>query len=401
MKYLRFPVFVFACALGAVHAQDENRPPPPVIPDFSNLDEFIYVPKSTVSLGVRHLSGAKTSFTGGGNVATVSNIGDETSDDIARVYRDGYVLPDARTTTVPSTGNPVQDPSTGAPEPIADDDRTNSWKYESANQLTEQEGFIAFHSYSADIVDATPRNRDAKAIPGLELAANYDMGKILGSRFEWSITAGMSVNDISAQTTGGVTANINTVTDYYNLFGQTPPEPPFTSPTANFETLPNGSSVATNTAVLISDVPVLRQEGTISNNTDVTNRWKLKGSYFTFRAGPTIWFPINERFRASVSLGGALVYVGTNYQVTETFSPDDGPDIVEVAASDETQLLAGYYVDASLQFDLTERAGFYAGAVYQSTGSYSQHVQDANSSYSTKVDLEGQSGLRAGMTIRF
>jgi hypothetical protein len=64
-------------------------------------------------------------------------------------------------------------------------------------------------------------------------------------------------------------------------------------------------------------------------------------------------------------------------------------------------VLSGYYVDASLQFDLTERAGFYAGAVYQSTGSYTQHARDASSDYTTKIDLEGQSGLRAGMTIRF
>lgn len=403
MKYLRLSLFVAACALGTARAQDERQPPPPEIPDFTNLDEFIYEPKSTVSLGVRHLSGAKTSFSGTGRILTAENPGAATGDDIVRTYRDGRVLPDARTTPNTDTGgNPTRDPGgAGTSEPIADDDRTNSWSYARAEQLAEMEGFVAFHSYSADVIDATSRDKEARAIPGLELAAAYDMGKILGSRFSWSITGGMSLNDINSSTSSAVQATVRTITDYYSLFGQTPPPPPYTSPSSGSETLPGGSVVVTDTSVLISDQPALRQETAVTNATSVTNRWKVKGSYFTFRAGPTVWVPIAKRFRASVSLGAALVYAGTNYSVAESFSPDGGAPITDFVTSDETKLLPGFYVDASLQFDLTERAGFYAGAVYQSTGSYTQRIQNANADYATKVDLEGQSGLRAGMTIRF
>jgi hypothetical protein len=63
MKYFRLVLVLSASALGALLAQDEERRAPPThIPDFSNLDEYIYEPKSTVILGFRHLSGAKTSF---------------------------------------------------------------------------------------------------------------------------------------------------------------------------------------------------------------------------------------------------------------------------------------------------------------------------------------------------
>ena len=46
----------------------------------------------------------------------------------------------------------------------------------------------------------------------------------------------------------------------------------------------------------------------IENELNVANHWKLKGAYYTFRAGPTIWIPFGSRFRASVSAGAALVY---------------------------------------------------------------------------------------------
>src|SRR5581483_10893539 len=68
MKHFRFALIVFALALGIVRvcAQDEEerKAPPIEIPDFSNLDEYIYVPQSTVTLGFRHLSGPKMKFSG-------------------------------------------------------------------------------------------------------------------------------------------------------------------------------------------------------------------------------------------------------------------------------------------------------------------------------------------------
>jgi hypothetical protein len=184
-----------------------------------------------------------------------------------------------------------------------------------------------------------------------------------------------------------VDATITTRRDYYSLFGQTPPEPPY------------AASSAVDSPVLLANEPALSL--TTTSNGTVENRWKLKGSYFTFRAGPTIWIPFSSRFRLSISVGGALVYAGTSYSVVETFTPEIGADIVESSSSVENKLLPAYYADASLQFDLTERAGFYAGAVFQSAGSYDQTIESEKAHYATKIDLANQNGLRAGMSIRF
>jgi hypothetical protein len=420
MKYLRAALVVFAAAVSLARAQDEDqsrRTPPVDIPDFSNLDEYIYEPKSTVTLGFRHLSGAKTSFSGKGRILAAEDPGPPTGANIQRIYHDGIVSPDTRSVgRVDTSGNPVIDPDSNAQifDPIAPDGRTNSWSYANNSQRDAVPGYMAFHSYSADIIDSTVRDASANSTNGLELAVSRDMGKLFGTRMTWNLTAGMSMNDISSSKVGTVAANITTTTDLYPLFGQTPPDAPYSAPssTSQIVTDANGlpilnsdgsqQTVTVDTTVLLGNEPVTRIVGPpTTNTTSVTNRWKVKGAYYTFRAGPTVWIPITSRFRASLSLGPALIYAGTVYGVTETFLPEAGAEITDSAASQESKLLWGYYADATLQFDLTDRAGFYAGAVFQSAGNYDQKLESANASYSTNVDLANQSGLRAGMTIRF
>jgi hypothetical protein len=52
MKYLRFALLVFVAAASLVRGQDEQQQRPPTeIPDFSNLDDYIYEPKSILSFG--------------------------------------------------------------------------------------------------------------------------------------------------------------------------------------------------------------------------------------------------------------------------------------------------------------------------------------------------------------
>src|ERR1041385_2495784 len=128
MKYFRAALVVFATVLSVARAQqddDQSRRTPPVeIPDFSNLDEYIYEPKSTVTLGFRHLSGAKTKFAGTGKIVSPEDPGALAGANLERVYHDGAVHPDTRTTArLDASGNPVIDPESGSQifDPIAPD----------------------------------------------------------------------------------------------------------------------------------------------------------------------------------------------------------------------------------------------------------------------------------------
>jgi hypothetical protein len=419
MKFFRAALVVFAATLSLARAQDDDqsrRTPPVEIPDFSNLDEYIYEPKSTVTLGFRHLSGAKTSFSGTGKILSPEDAGPLTGANLQRIYHDGLVNPDTRVTPrLDSSGNPVIDPESNTQifDPIAPDGRTNSWSYSDNKQRSVLEGYIAFHTYSAEVIDAALRSQTANTTNGLELAVSRDMGKVFGTRMSWTLTAGMSVNDISSTKQDTVQARLTSITDLYSLFGQTPPDAPYSAPSSTTQTVVDASgntvfnsdgtaqTVTVDTTVLLGNQPADRRTSTTTDATSVTNRWKVKGAYYTFRAGPTIWIPITQRFRASFSLGAALIYAGTNYTVTESFQPELGGEITDTNTSLQTKLLPGYYADATLQYDLTDRTGFYAGAVFQSAGSYSQKLESTNANYATKIDLANQNGLRAGMTIRF
>jgi hypothetical protein len=416
MKHLRLAFVALASLAGVAFAQDEERRAPPVeIPDFSNLDEYIYEPKSTVTFGFRYISGAKTSFFGQGRIPSPEDPGPATGANLLRIYHDGSVRPDARVVArLDSAGNPVIDPQTGGPafDPIAPDGKTNTWNYSDASQL-DLPGYVRFNSYSADIIDTATRNKKGAATSGMDIAMSRDMGKLFGTRMAWTVTAGMSINDISTDMNDRVRATLTTVSDYYSLFGHTPPDAPYSAPSSTTVTVLDASgnpvigddgsvaTITTDTTVLIGNEPAGRKSTSLTDETSVLNRWKVKGAYYTFRVGPTLWIPITTRLKASLSAGAALVYSGTSYTVTQTFEPALGAEISDTASEAAYKLLPGYYADATVQFDLTERTGFYAGAVMQSAGSYTQNVDTTNSHYSTKIDLANQNGVRAGMSIRF
>jgi len=416
MRHLRLALVVFASSLCPAHAQDEQQAKPPTeIPDFSNLDDYIYTPRSTMTVGYRLLSGAKMKFSGTGKLASAEDPGALNLANIARAYHDGAIHLDSRATTrVDADGNPVSDPATGITftDPIAPDGRTNSWNYASSKQATA-DGQVAFHSYTADIIDAAARNAEGKRNGGLELAMSRDMGKFMGTRASWTLMAGMSLNDLTAKTSGGVLARLTTLTDLYSLNGQPLPDAPYSAPSTGSFTVTDAAgnavlntdgstqTVTTDTTTLIANQPGSRTSQTSSDSTSVTNVSKLHGAYFTFRAGPTVLIPVTGRLRASLSLGAALVYAGSTYRVTQTYTPDTGGELTDTSENTSNHLLPGYYADATLQFDLTERAGFYAGAVFQSAGAYTQKVSSTAAQYSSRVDLANQSGLRAGMTLRF
>jgi len=422
MKHLRLAFVVLASAAGLVRAQDEQQQRPPTeIPDFSNLDDYIYEPKSILTMGFRQLSGAKLKFAGTGRLSTSEDPGPKTGANLARSYHDGSVNPDSRVAgRVDNNGNPVLDPDTGTQifDRIAPDGKTNTWAFQNASQVTD-DGFIAFHSYTADITDTATRSRDSNSNFGMELAVSRDMGKLFKTRATWQLVAGMSINDLTGSMTDKVRANLTATTDYYSLDGQVAPTAPYSAPSSTTENVLDSSgngvvnddgttqTVTTDTTVLLSNTPLRPTPTTLTDSTSVSTRWKMSGAYYTFRAGATVLVPVTSRLKVTFSAGPALLYAGTNYSVTQTYTPETGSEITDTSSSNTSHLMPGYYADASIEFNLTERTAFYAGALMQGGGSYTQDVNTLDPSavsqahYTTKVDLARQQGFRGGVTIRF
>ena len=407
----RTSLLVFAL-LGSVALRAQSETDHPTAPPPENLtfltDEYIYIPKYRFSLGLRALSGAKTSFSGRAVIAsTLDSIGAATGTGFSRIYHDGTVSPDSRTvSTDDGNGGNVN-------VPIAPDGKTNTWTYADPTQVTPT-GNIAMNSYSADMNAAGPRTKDANNAYGFEVVVARDMGKI-GTHFEWNLAAGFSLNDLSSGLRTTVPANITTTTDVYSLYGAPAPVAPFSgTSTATSQSVvdANGNAilnsdgtvktVSPDTVTLLGNEPLSRNvSAPVADTTSVINSWQLKGAYFTFRAGPTLLLPITEHLRASVSLGAALVYAGTTYTVRQQFTPATGDAINLIESDSANHFLPGYYADANLEYRLTETAGFYAGAVYQNTGDFKQEVKTDTADFTTKVDMSSLAGVRAGVNFKF
>ena len=393
MKTLRLAAlgaFFITLSFKALHAQEAQDPRDEIITDFG-IDEYIYAPKFTLSVGMRSLDGAKSSFTGRGIVASVTALADSKSAGLTRYYHDGTVFVDTRT-IADIDGNSA---------PITPDGLTNSWSYNFARQVTA-DGNMSFHTYSADIADPGIRSRNADSSRGVEVVVARDMGKI-GKKMDWKLFAGISLNDINSSRTENLSATVTTITDYYTLNGQTPPAPPYLAPSSGATTVvaPDGTvlSVPIDTTVLLGSSPLGRL--TTLSTGKVFNRWKVKGAYFTVRMGPSLTYAITEKLKATLSVGAAVVFVGSNYSVEEVYTPDIGDDIVKNVDNTTEKLLPGYYADATVEYEFTERAGAYAGAVYQSNGDYQQRIATTEANYATKIDLASLQGFRLGMNFRF
>ena len=416
MRYLRFALCVACLPLAGLRADDEDNkgPVPEEIPNFNQLDEFIYVPRSTLSLGSRFLlNGPKTTY--GGQGAVPSNLGplaDPRIPNVSRTYQDGTVETDTRTITVNSgVGENTQ-------VPISPDGRTNTWSYDNNSQL-QPNGDIAFHAYSGEVTDPGSHAIDAVSSLGVELILDRDMGSV-GKHMKWAKTAGFSIADIHSGTYASVPTNLTTITDTYDLFGQVPPPAPFSSPGSISQTAFNssgqsvGGSTATTTqeatqTIRIGKRPIQNLPGTnygesvVTTQVDSTNRYFIEGAYYTLRVGPTLIMPLTSKLKLTLSAGPALIYAGSEYNVLEDLVFATGePALTQLYQKENTKLLPAYYVDVNLRYDLTDKAGFYVGGLYQGSGSYSQAISSgANTSYTTKVDFAGEEGVKGGLTVRF
>jgi hypothetical protein len=376
MKFLR-PVLYLALVSVAAAQSGEDE-----IPVF-DLDDYLVTPKMTLGVGFRGLSGPKVGFKSGtgvvNSISSTQDHGDLTSTGIIRNYHDGYVALNRR---VDDDENPIND------------GQTDTWRFTDERQLTA-DGYVTMSTYRADVFDGASRERDGGNSFGAELMVSRDMGK-LGGRMEWRLFAGLSINDVNVSTRDSLLAEVTRLTDLYFLNGAEFPFVPYTAPSATLDQ--DGNPV--NTTVLLGQAPDSRAT-TVTNGVEVNSFWKLKGSFLTVRLGPSISYMVKDNIRISFSAGPAVAYVGTNYTVEQSFLPDTSDAITTSATEMDDDLLTGYFVDATVEYLLTERAGLYMGAFYQSTGTYEQTLANTGLNYTARLDLRSMQGLRAGLNYRF
>lgn len=395
-------------------------------------DEW-YVPKSTLSFGVRVLSkGANVKFR---NLGSVNQVVEGVRSGGDRAYSDGYVGADAvRVGIEPITppgdmqqpgdapgsffqytvdaGDYYQvrritrlEPGEGQTVGGTSDEavglglkyvegRTREWGVASTDQI--ENGRVRMSNYWATSQGASVEEEEGMNA-GVELALARRFGNF-GRRFEWGITAGVAMNTINAKTGGTVQSTLMRRSDYYTIFG-TLPEGAAGGPTFDhYSENPNPDNVNRETTAPIGTTPVEEGVVTVAGNIDVRGNWQIKGAYFLLRVGPSIRAQLTERWGMNASAGVAGAYSGTRYSVTEQLTiPDLDSVIIDERWDADSKLLAGFYADVNVDWAATDRTGLFAGVSMQQFGSYNMSVAGRTA----KIDLGNAVGLRGGINIKF
>jgi hypothetical protein len=390
---------------GGDQGSEQKAPPEDEIPDFGNLNDYIYQPKTTLNFGFRNMSGVKASFSGSAIVLAPESPTAPTAGAPVETFHDGTIGLDTRTITQDNGDG------TSGTVPVPADGKTNTWSYTTASQATS-DGFMTFHTYSDTAAAADGSDQKGKRNTGMEISVSRDMGQFR-NKLSWKLFGGLSINDIQASTFATIQSKLTTNTYYYDLFGQTAPGPGnFPSTTSINVVDANGNQVLDSTGAavtqnvtnspLLGNTPLAQTTNTTADFTSLVDHWKLHGAYATFRGGPQLVYQINNHLKATFSVGPAIIYAGTFYDVTEELTPATGQPIVQDIVDTTSRIVPAVYADADVEYDVNERTGFYVGAVYQDGGSYLQTASNSTmGTYKTKVDFSNQNGLRTGLSFKF
>ena len=204
---------------------------------------------------------------------------------------------------------------------------------------------------------------------------------------------GFSIADIRSSVYASVPTNEFVLTDTYDLFGQVPPAPPFTSPNLISQTVFGGggtvvSGTGTTSAtqsvtqsILIGNAPLNR---TVTPTLiDTTNRYFTEGAYYTLRAGPTVTLPFGQHWKLNLSAGPALLYSGSTFNVLEDLQIATGVTFTYLYQKEDNRLVPGYYADLNIQYQLTDTAGFYVGGLYRGGAATSRRCRAARTRTAT------------------
>lgn len=351
-------------------------------------------------------------FGGLGGITSTRNIpGADQTDFALRQYDDGGVALDAlRTSEIDADGNQTSTP--GGRYEVTNDDgdvtgeflsftpgQTRDWAYINDSQIVN--GQLSLNTFATESTGSSfSRDADGSGL-GMELAVSRRLMK-LGRKTELSFSANVGITDFQARAKERITANLITTTDVYDVFG-TAPAASYLAPDfdALFDDIGNIiNSEGFETTVPLQQITPDRRIVTIPNGANVEGEWAIDGAYYSIRLGPEIRTHFSERLAITAGAGFLGAYVGSDFTVSE-FLDLDGYSVFSTIGVSETEnmsdLIAGFYAEATIEFWFTQRTGIFLGATFESIDDYVQTFGGRTAS----VLLGDATVVRFGIIHRF
>ncbi len=279
--------------------------------------------KNRVNVSLGAAFNVKTEFQ---NVGAFNSVGGTqlTPAGDAYNYDDGYVLTD-------SSGN------------LMGYTRYWGYNYDSGplNQLPG-DGTILMNRYRSSGASVEGDTEDP--VPGIEFTFSRELGR--GEKWRWGVETAGSFYRVVTEQSGRYVSTVSRRTDVYQLpplegggFVTPPPAPYAHGPDLS----PEGNPV-------IGATPIASRSDTFAAT--VNGVREFEANVFSWRVGPYVELPLNEKFSVSLSGGFSLAYVASDFQFFDQVALPDVPNVFGGGTDDD--LILGGYVSGALRYRVGE-----------------------------------------------
>ena len=295
---------------------------------------------------------------GGGGGGTGRDPGPATGGDVDRFYDDGY-------NRVDISGNR--------------DGLTWFWGYQNASQV--QGDTLVMSSTTARPIDSSDHDDDPQH--GFELTWDHELGQGKNGKWSWGVQGAFGWTDIEIRDHRPLAGGTTTLADAFNLGGVIPPPPGYAG---NYE----------GPGPLIDSTPN-RTQSRNPNGATVRGTRDFDGDLFSFRAGPYLDLPLDERWTISLSAGFAMGVIDGEYKFNQTVTTVAGPR-PQRGSGDNTDVLFGGYLSATIHCKINQDWGVFVGGQYLGlAGTYEVVARGQK----IELDLTRTAFFSAGVTYSF
>ncbi len=234
------------------------------------------------------------------------------------------------------------------------------WGYKNASQVMPDDT-LAMHSSSVTPINSKPE--DGHGQPGFEITYNRELGRLEKRGWSWGIEGAFGWTDIDLKDDRPLAGGLRTITDSYNLGGINPNQPPYSTEYPGHEGTYEGPGP------LIDDTPS-RSVAFDANGAEVTGWRRFEADLFTFRVGPYLDMPIDERWTFSLSAGLAVGYVDGQFRFLQQVSTPAGRSF-QTGQGSNADFVFGGYVSATVRFAIDEHWSLFTSGQYLGLTDYS------------------------------
>lgn len=309
---------------------------------------------------------------GGGNGA-----GPATGGNVDRNYDDGYVRRDSNNNQ---------------------DGFTWNWGYRDASQITGPDT-VEFHSTSASPIKSGRHDSDPQH--GIEFTYNRELGRAESGKWSWGFESGFGYTDIDMRDTRALSGGVTVIADTYTHTGIDPTHnqiPPGSSTPPPYDD--NGTIL--NPGTFNGPGPLLGSEPSREITSDasgslVTGKREFNADFFTFRLGPYLDLPINEKWFVSLSAGVAVGVMDGEYHINQRVTTAGGT-LRQRATGSDTDVLYGGYLSGTVHYRIDECWGLFAGLQYLG---FADCYKAEAAGQEIELDLQSTAFFTTGVTFSF